>query len=84
MHVALKLLAVVTHPEFTPKVELDRYIPIQKDQCFEVETTQMAKFKSLEAELASLKQAHLKLQNEVAKMKCQTIPMTVDVVNLKQ
>ena len=80
MHVALKLLAVVTHPEFTPKVQLDKYIPVQKDLCFEVETTQMVKLKSLETELDSLKRAYVKLQLEVAKMKCQTIPMTVDVV----
>ena len=39
MHVSLRLLAVVTHPEFTPKVELqDKYLPVQSDLCFEVET----------------------------------------------
>ena len=45
---------------------------------------QMTKLKCLEAELDLLRQAHLKLQNEVARMKCQTVPMTVDVVDIKQ
>ena len=85
MHVALRLLAVITHPEFTPKVVLqDKYLPVQSDLCFEVETMQMTKLKCLEAELDLLRQAHLKLQNEVARMKCQTVPMTVDVVDIKQ
>ena len=42
MHVALKLLAVVLHPEFTPKVELDKIL-VQKDPCFEMEMTQIIK-----------------------------------------
>ena len=77
---SLKLLAFVTHPNFSPKITLRGYIPVLKDFCFEVETLQMVKLRQLEGEMTKLKKSYDDLQTEVIKLRYKAIPVTVDVM----
>jgi len=45
---------------------------VEKDFCFEVETAQMTKLQELENEMTRMK--------ELLKLRCQTIPVSVDLV----
>lgn len=75
----LKLLAIVTHSLFCPQVILENYSPVSKGYCFNVETALSVRLRELEKELKRMKEAYLKVEKEVLKLRCQIIPMSVDI-----
>ena len=81
LELSLKLLTVVTNDSFKKcQVMLEsKFLPIEKGHCFKISTAQDLKLKQLEKELESMKKKYTELQQEVIKLRCVTVPVTVNL-----
>lgn len=74
---ALKLLAIIVHQHFNPQMVLEDYLPVEKGLCFEIETYEKTRLRQLEDDLKEMKKGYEQLQDEVAKLKCKVVPVSI-------